>query len=141
MMSSNLPALKAIGRNALTHGRVTAPHSVGFLASSMISVSGAFPFLGAVRVYALRDCIAVNAESFGGVRNALLVPSERFLNIELFELFQSFVQHYVTIEHIFYDCFQAGAYLHLSPVLFGYQVIYEVGQTLSVSQVAASGLN
>jgi hypothetical protein len=75
------------------------------------------PFLGAVRVYAFGDGVAVDAERLGGVRNALLVPSEGFLNIELFELFQSFIQHDVTIKHIFYNCFKAGAYLHLSPVL------------------------
>jgi len=88
-----------------------------FVTGSLISVCRVFPFLGAVRVYALRDCVAVNAERFGRVGNAFLVPSEGFLNIELFELFQSFIQHDVTIKHIFYHCFEAGAYLHLSPVL------------------------
>jgi len=75
------------------------------------------PFLGAVRVHALGDGVAVDAERFGGVRNAFLVSGESFLNIELFEFFESFVEHDVTIEHIFYNCFKAGAYLHLSPVL------------------------
>jgi len=90
------------------------------VAYPVISVSGMLPFLGAVRVYTFRDCVAVNAERFGRVGNAFLVPSEGFLNIKLFELFQSFIQHDVTIKHIFYYCFKAGAYLHLSPVLFSY---------------------
>jgi hypothetical protein len=87
------------------------------MAGSVISVRRVLPFLRAVRVHTLGDGVAVDAERFGGVRNAFLVPGEGFLNIELFEFFQSFVEHDVTIEHIFYDCFQAGAYLHLSPVL------------------------
>jgi hypothetical protein len=93
---------------------------MSLVAGSVISVCGVFPFLGAVRVNALGDCVAMDAERLGGVRNAFLVPGKRFLNIELFEFFESFIQHDVTVEHIFYHCFQAGAYLHLSPVLLSY---------------------
>jgi hypothetical protein len=87
------------------------------LVRGTMTVRLVLPFLRAIRVYALGDSVAVNAEGFGGVRDSFLVPGERFLNIELFEFFQSFIQHDVTIKHVFYNCFQAGAYLHLSPVL------------------------
>jgi hypothetical protein len=62
----------------------------------------------------------VDAEGFGGVRDAFLVSSKRFLYVKLFEFFESFVEHDVTVEHVFDDSFKAGAYLHLSPVLFNY---------------------
>src|SRR5207247_10646863 len=79
-----------------------------------------FPYTTLFR--SLRNRVAVNAESFGGVRDAFLVSAKRFLNVELFEFFQSLVEHDVAVEHIFDDCFQAGAYLHLSPVLLSYEI-------------------
>ena len=52
-----------------------------------------------------------------GVCDAFLVARERFLNIELLELFECFVKQYVAVEHVFNDSFEAGAYLHRSTVL------------------------
>ncbi len=70
------------------------------------------PFLLPIRIDSLRDCVAVDAERVGGIGDALLVAREGLLNIQLFELLQSFVEHDVSIEHLFDNCFQSGAYLH-----------------------------
>jgi hypothetical protein len=59
----------------------------------------------------------VCAERGRSVSNAFLVARERFLNIELLELFECFVKQYMAVEHVFNDSFQAGAYLHRSTVL------------------------
>jgi len=70
------------------------------------------PFLSAIGIDSFGNCIAVDAESVGGVCDALSISRESFLNIELFEFCQSLVQHYPAIQHIIDHCFQAGAYLH-----------------------------
>src|SRR5712692_3388325 len=54
----------------------------------------------------------MDAERVGSIGDAFLVAGKCFLNIQLFELLQSFVEHDVTIEHLFDHCFQSGAYLH-----------------------------
>lgn len=59
----------------------------------------------AIRTDALRDCVAVNAKRFRGVRNALSVTREGLLDVELFKLFQGFIQKDVAIEHVFNDSF------------------------------------
>jgi hypothetical protein len=75
---------------------------------------GVLSFLSAIRVDALGDGVAVDAQSLGSVRNTLFVSRKGFLNVKLFEFFKSFVEHYVTVEHIFDHSFETGAYLHFS---------------------------
>jgi hypothetical protein len=50
----------------------------------------------------------------GGVCDALLVARECLLDVELLELFERFIKHYVAVEHVVNDSFEAGAYLHRS---------------------------
>src|SRR5262249_23851534 len=50
----------------------------------------------------------------GRMRYAFLVSRVSFLDVEFFELFECFVQHYVAVEHVFNNGFEAGAYLHRS---------------------------
>jgi hypothetical protein len=76
--------------------------------------AAASDFLAAVRVDTLGDSVPMDTESGGGVRNSLLIPAVRFLNVKLLKFFQGFVEHDVTIKHVIDYCFQAGAYLHLS---------------------------
>jgi hypothetical protein len=75
-------------------------------------------FFAAVRVDPLGDRVPMDAESGGGVRNSLLVPAVRLLNVEFLKFFQGFIEHNMTIKHVIDYCFQTGAYLHLlsSPI-------------------------
>ena len=70
-------------------------------------------FLCAIRINALRNRVAMNAEGGGGVRDAFLVSRVSFLNVKLLELIESFIQKDVTVEHVFDYGFEAGADLHL----------------------------
>ena len=63
----------------------------------------------------------MNAEGGGGVGDAFLISVVGFLDVELFEFFQSLVEQDLTIQHVVNYCFEAGAYLHLSLVLSGYE--------------------
>jgi len=70
------------------------------------------PFLFSIRIDSLGDGVSMDAEGVGGISDALLIAREGLLNVQLFELLQSFVQHDVTIQHFFDHSFQSGAYLH-----------------------------
>ena len=74
------------------------------------------------------NSIAMDTEGNRGVRDALLVSAVSLLNVELFKLFQSFIKHDMTIEHVVDYGFETGAYLHFclspNPVIKG---IYKVG--------------
>ena len=52
-----------------------------------------------------------------GVRDPLLVAGVGFLDIELLEFFERFIQHDVPVKHVFNYSFQAGTYLHFYFVL------------------------
>src|SRR5258708_1105850 len=54
----------------------------------------------------------MDAEGVGGIGDALLVTREGLLNVQLFELLQSFGEPDVPIQHFFDHSFQTGAYLH-----------------------------
>ena len=71
-------------------------------ASGIAGFAGATgDFLAAVRIDPLGDSVPMDAESSGGVRNSLLVPAVRLLNVKLLKFFQGFIEHDVTIKHIF----------------------------------------
>jgi hypothetical protein len=55
----------------------------------------------------------MNTERNRGVRDAPFVSAVSLLNVELFKLFESFIEHDMTIEHVVDYGFQTGAYLHL----------------------------
>jgi hypothetical protein len=75
-------------------------------ATAMVSrVRVVLAFFRAVRIYSLRDRVAVDAEGFGGVGNALLVSVEGLLNVELFELGDGLIQCNVAVEHVVDYCF------------------------------------
>jgi len=76
----------------------------GFVTGFLISVEVVLTFLRAVGVYPFGDGVAVDAEGFGRVGNALFVPREGFLDIQLFEFPQGFIQRDVTIKHFFDYC-------------------------------------
>ena len=78
----------------------------------MVGRSIRLPFLSAIRIHAFRDCVAMDPERGGCVRDPLLVAGVRFLDVELLEFFERFVKHDVPVKHVFNYCFQAGAYLH-----------------------------
>lgn len=75
-----------------------------------------FSFVGAIRIDSFGNRVAMDAQRGGGVRDALLVARECFLNVELFEFLKSFVEHDVAVEHVVDYSFQSGAYLHQSLV-------------------------
>src|SRR5256885_1611619 len=75
------------------------------------------PFLSAVRIHPFRDRVAMDSKRRGGVRDPLFVARVGFLDIELLEFFERFIQHDVPVKHIFNYSFQAGAYLHFYFVL------------------------
>ena len=62
-------------------------------------------FGGFVRIDALGDGVAVDAERLSGIRDALLVADKSLLNVELFELLEGFIQENLAIEHVFNDSF------------------------------------
>lgn len=64
-----------------------------------------FPFRGTVGIDAFGDCVAMDSERFGGVRDALLVPEEGFLNVQLFEFLEGLIQKDVAVQHVFDNCF------------------------------------
>ena len=78
------------------------------------------PFLSAIGIHAFRDRVAMDPERCCRVRDPLFVTRVRFLDVELLEFFQRFIQHDVPVKHVFNYCFQAGAYLHrcLCPIQF-----------------------
>jgi len=57
-------------------------------------------FLGAIRIDAFGNRVAVNAKRGGGVRDALLVSRVGFLDIKLFKLLECFIEKDVPIEHV-----------------------------------------
>ena len=59
----------------------------------------------------------MNPQRCCGVRDPLLVAREGFLDVELLEFFERFIQHDVPVKHVFNYSFQAGAYLHFYFVL------------------------
>jgi hypothetical protein len=69
----------------------------------------------------------MNAERRSHVSDALLIACVGFLNAELFKRFESFVEHYVAVEHVFNDSFEAGAYLHLSMYPYKTKIKRNVG--------------
>ena len=74
--------------------------------TAMIACVGVvLPFLGAVGIDALGDGVAVDAEGFSGVRNALLIPGEGLLNIELLEFRDGLIKGNVAVQHIVDHCF------------------------------------
>jgi hypothetical protein len=85
----------------------------------------------------------MNAEGVGGVGDAFLVSVVGFLDVELFEFFESFVEQDMTIQHVVNYCFEAGAYLHLSLVLSGYngKILSRVTTLFGKSMSPLSGLN
>ena len=62
----------------------------------------------------------MDPEGCGCVRDPFLVAVVRFLDVELLEFFERFIQHDVPVKHVFNYCFQAGTYLHRSFVLICY---------------------
>ena len=68
--------------------------------------------LRAVSIDALRDCVSMDAEGVGRIGDAPVITNKGFLNVELFELLESFIEHDVSIKHLFDHSFQSGAYLH-----------------------------
>src|SRR5437764_9263830 len=74
-------------------------------------------FLSAIRIHPFRDRVAMNPKRRGGVSDPFLVARVGFLDIELLEFFERFIQHDVPVKHIFNYSFQAGAYLHFYLVL------------------------
>lgn len=60
---------------------------------------------GAIGIDALGYSVAVDAEGFGGVRNAFLVADEGLLNVELFEFLEGLVQKDVAVQHVFNNGF------------------------------------
>ena len=60
----------------------------------------------------------MNPKRRGGVSDPFLVARVGFLDIELLEFFERFIQHDVPVKHIFNYSFQAGAYLHFNESLF-----------------------
>lgn len=64
-----------------------------------------FAFLSTIGIDPFGNRVAVNAEGFGGMRNAPLVPRVGFLNVELLELLERFIQKDVAVEHVFNDGF------------------------------------
>ena len=76
------------------------------------TVAPVFTFVGAIRVHAFRNRVAMDAERGGGVSDALLVTRVGFLNIEFLEFLERLVEQYVPVKHIFNYSFEAGANLH-----------------------------
>src|SRR6266850_417460 len=77
-------------------------------------------------------------ESVEGVWDAFLVSGKGFLNIKLLKFFQSLIKHDVAIKHIFYYGFQAGAYLHLFPVLLSIKQSIKSGVCFRLCTKASS---
>src|SRR5256885_9217532 len=65
------------------------------------------PFLSAIRIHPFRDRVAMNPKRGCGVRDPLLVAREGFLDVELLEFFERFIQHDVPVKHVFTYSFQA----------------------------------
>jgi hypothetical protein len=84
--------------------------SFAITAAAVLSM---LPLLSAVGIHPFRNCVAMNAECGGGVRNAFLVSRVGFLDIELFEFLKSFIEQNMAVEHVFDYGFEAGANLHL----------------------------
>ncbi len=63
-------------------------------------------FLFLVCGHALGERVAVNAEDGGGVRDVLLVPRHGFLDVELFEFAQGFIQKDMALEHFVDQAFE-----------------------------------
>src|ERR1700730_138314 len=98
-------------------------------------------FLAAVRIDPLGDRIPMDAQGSGSVRNPLLVPTVRLLNVKLLEFFQGFIEHNMTVKHVIDYCFQAGAYLHRIPstVLFRFSLQAFADKQLVCFQIARGG--
>ena len=74
----------------------------------LICAFGAFlwGFLLMVSGNALGKRVAVDAEDGGGVGDVLLVPRQGFLDVELFEFAQGFIQKDVALEHFVDQAFE-----------------------------------
>src|SRR2546430_5143204 len=70
------------------------------------------PFLSAIRIHPFRDRVAMDPERGCCVCDPLFVARVGFLDVELLEFFERFIQHDVPVKHFFNYCFQARAYLH-----------------------------
>jgi hypothetical protein len=63
------------------------------------------PLFGAIGINSFGNRVAVDAERFGSVGNALLVAHKGLLDVELLELGQGLIQHDVAVKHLFDYCF------------------------------------
>jgi hypothetical protein len=61
--------------------------------------------------HALRDGVAVDAQSLGGFREMFVVSGEGLLNVELFEFTDRFGQQDVTIQHFVNQSFKSSAHV------------------------------
>ncbi|HEV2904757.1 MAG TPA: hypothetical protein VGW32_06905 [Pyrinomonadaceae bacterium] len=59
----------------------------------------------AVGINTLGNRVAVDAQGFGGVGNALFVSRESLLDVQLFEFFEGLIQKDAAIEHVFNNGF------------------------------------
>ena len=59
----------------------------------------------AVGINTLGDGVAMDAQGFGGVGNALFVSRESLLDVQLFEFFEGLIQKDAAIEHVFNNGF------------------------------------
>jgi len=75
--------------------------SMGFAIQPMSAVGAMLSLLSPIGIYALGNCVAVNAERRRGMSDPLLVASVSFLNIELLKFFERLVKHNVAVEHVF----------------------------------------
>lgn len=74
------------------------------------AVGGAF--LRAIGGDALGEGVAVYAQNTGGARQMLFMAGEGFLDVELLKLRDGFVEHYLSVEHLFDKGFKASTHLH-----------------------------
>jgi hypothetical protein len=64
-----------------------------------------FALCGAVRIDTLGNRVAVDAEGFSGVGNALFITRESLLDVQLFEFFEGLIQKNAAIQHLFNNSF------------------------------------
>lgn len=74
-------------------------------------------FLFLVSGDALGERVAMNAENGGGVRDVLFVPRHGFLDVELFEFAQGFIQKDVALEHFVDQAFETVVNQSSFPVI------------------------
>ena len=90
----------------LWNGEVTTAELVGLRALLAVRVGKLMLALCcAVGIDPFGNRVAMDAQGFGGVRNALLVAHESLLNVQLFEFFEGLIQQDAAIEHVFNNGF------------------------------------